>query len=328
MKWGELILCIVRSVLRLARAILYMNSADIIKSVLKSSVGPKMAENTLQRHENDNQNGVQNKVQCQSSSILTVVSTVSVNVFTNITRRASKRNSSKKYLSTYNVLPLLFPNIHLVVFWTLCQCTFTAASSPIVSAPVISSVNYVGYVKTEHIESTGIGDDGSKYFDPPKTTDILLQVKGINIKNSDSWKATQNEKICDDNTNMVFKTKRVSVMSLEDHDEETIDVLLTVPTVRSKTYNTWFLCIQDRTDDAKIANGENSGISWLHLGPASKFRLPIIGEGLKANSYSNINLGLKLYDQLEMDVERASLSTENSREINGTLLKAFYDLIV
>ena len=92
-----------------------MNSADIIKSVLKSSVGPKMAENTLQRHEIDNQNSARNKVQYQNLSISVIASTVMANVFTNTTPKAEKRNRSKKYLSTFNLWSLSVSYTHLTL---------------------------------------------------------------------------------------------------------------------------------------------------------------------------------------------------------------------
>jgi len=241
-----------------------------------------MAENTLQKRENDNHNNGQNNF--QNILFTKLAKTVMKNVLPKTTSNLSDKKKSIVYFLKYNVLTPLLPYIYLVIFWTLCQCKIGVSTSS-VSDPVISAVHYVGYLKRELVERTTIGDDVSENFDLPNSIDILIEVQGINIESIDNWKVTQNERLCNDNLNTVSKTKNVSVMSYKGHSE-IVEVLLTIPVVDS-TENNWFLCGQDRTNDEKLSKG-NSDINWLHLGQFSNFRLPNDKEVLTARTADNM----------------------------------------
>ena len=159
----------------------------------------------------------------------------------------------------------------------MCQCNFgEVVLATSVSDPVISAVTYVGYLKRAPTESS-IENNAKRYSDVSESFDILLEVKGNNIDGIDNWKATQNDKLCNDKSNSVSKTKHASLMSHEGHNEK-IQVLLSVRLVDSIAKSSWFLCIPDRTNDYRTANGRKHITNWMHLGPFSKFRLPQIYE--------------------------------------------------
>ena len=114
--------CNVHSMLWLVRAILYINSADTIKQVLKSSVGPKMAENTLLQRENDYRNKREYLEHHSNLANTKLKKTVMHKIFSKTTLNCAKKSGCMKYFSTYNLFSVLLPNIYIAVFWTLCQC--------------------------------------------------------------------------------------------------------------------------------------------------------------------------------------------------------------
>ena len=275
-----------------------------------------MAENTLLKNQNDNQNNVRYR----NLSVPLLSSAVTSNEFADSASKTRKRNRCEKYLCTFNLLTILISNARVVI-WTLCQLTFPLVSATTINDPVISSVNYMGYLKRELIESTVISDKASEYFDKPKTTDILLQVKGVNLDKFSNWKATQNENICEDVSNSVFKTKRAPVMSIEDHNENVLEVLLTLPAISFKQDIQWYLCIENSSTSAETGSLK-SGTDWLHLGQQSKFCLPKIDTELKPHFNLNTNYRLDVYENVE-NAQTSSLSIENDYEINSkyTLLQ-------
>ena len=302
----------------LARAILYINSADI-KSVLKSSVGPKMAENTVQNDLNDNQHGILDEVQLQCSFVFTELSAVMKNLFTNLAtpKPAIRHIKGNNYLSKYSLLSALT----LTIFWT-CQCTFAAISLPTNIYPVISSVNFVGSVNRQHIESTTVGDKAGECFETQKTSDILLQVKGTNLASVSRWKATGNPETCEDDKILGLESDSSPVISIKDHDQ--IMFMVTVSTESLKYVSSWFLCTKNRANEEIFSpNSEDSALSWVHLGQLSEFHLPFFGKDINAERADLSHGQPDRSEQLERHLA-ASLATRksyaNTRLNNGMYL--------
>lgn len=237
-----------------------------------------MAENTLLKREDDNHNKYKHISYYPKSHYSKLAKTVMQHVFTKTTSNSKKKSGCIKYPSTCNSLSVLFPNIYLIVFWTLCQCNFSEViSATNVSDPVISAVSYIGYLKRAPIESIIKENNVKSHIDVSESIDILLEVNGNNIEKIENWKATQNDKLCIDKTNLFSKTKHASLVSYDGHNEK-IEVLLSFTLRNSVAKNAWFLCIPDRTNSYRIENGKNHVTNWMHLGPFSRFRLPDIYE--------------------------------------------------
>ena len=241
---------------------------------MKSSVGPKMAESTFQKrgndiHENDNNNEQQN-FWFQNLMFPKLSKSVMQNASCKTTLNSTKRRNKTTYSLPYNVLSVLFQNIFILIFWTLCQQSSCISLASSVSDPVISTVNYVGYLERENDRTTFQNQVNEIFLS--KSIDVLINVKGNNIEKIDNWKATKNVKFCNDTSNdAVSKMKHISVMPSDEYHEN-VEVLLPL-NLQNMDENKWYLCIKN--DLSEIDKKDTSDQEWLHLGPALNFRLPI-----------------------------------------------------
>ena len=230
-----------------------------------------MAENTLQKRGNDIHNNNQNNFQIQNLMFPRISKSVMHNALRKTTLSSTKKRNNTIYLLSYNVLSVLFQNIYLLLFWTLCQQSSCISLASSVSDPVISTVNYVGYLERDYGRTTFL--DQVNEVSLPKSVNVLIKVKGNNIEKIDNWKVTKNDMFCNDTSNTVSKKKQISVMPSNIYHEN-VEVLLTVP-LENLEENEWFLCIRNRNYNTEMDNEDGSDVEWLHLGPALSFRLPI-----------------------------------------------------
>ena len=236
-----------------------------------------MAESTFHKrgndtHENDN-NQKQQNLWFQNLIFPNLSKSVMQNASCKTTVNPPKRRNNTTYSLPYNVLSVLFQNIFLLIFWTLCQQSSCISLASSVSDPVISTVNYVGYLERAANDRTTFQNKFENEISLPKSIDILIKVKGNNIEKIDNWKATKNDKFCNDtsNDNGVSKKKHVSVMPSNEY-HEIVEVLLPVG-LQNLIENKWYLCIKN--GQSEFHKKDTSDAEWLHLGPTLNFRLPI-----------------------------------------------------
>ena len=232
-----------------------------------------MAESTFLKRGNDiHNNNNQHNSNFQNLIFPKVTKSVMHNATCKTTLNLTKRRSNTTYLLPYNVLSVLLQNIFVLIFWTLCQQSSCISLASSVSDPVISTVNYAGYLEREYDRTTSRNQVNE--ISLPKSIDVLIKVKGNNIEKIDNWKATKNDKSCNDTSNTVSKKKHISVMPDEIYHEN-VEVLLTVQ-IEDFKENKWFLCVTKGNHlSENNDNADKTDAEWLHLGPALNFRLPI-----------------------------------------------------
>ena len=76
----------------------------------------------------------------------------------------------------------------------MCQQSSCISLASSVSDPVISTVNYVGYLERDYGRTTFL--DQVNEVSLPKSVNVLIKVKGNNIEKIDNWKVTKNDMFC------------------------------------------------------------------------------------------------------------------------------------
>ena len=248
-----------------------------------------MAENTLLQRENDYRNKREYLDHHSNLANTKWKKTVMHKIFSKTTLNCAKKSGCMKYFSTYNLFSVLLPNIYIAVFWTLCQCMIgsVTTSSTNINDSVILAVNYVGYLHKESFDRTTLNDVTVNYSNQPKTLDILLKVEGNNIDKINSFKISQDNKLCNDSADIVFKSK-YEYWEPFGGPRQNVDVLFTIVLTQSITDRDWFLCIPSAYDSSKeFSYKHHDETYWVNTGHSAVFRLPSIETLLRNDQLSN-----------------------------------------